>query len=241
MLYEELAKIQFSKQLYISGMRALNINDYEFLTGDWHVKETWHPDSELNSFHIMGKGKIALFDTNIYLGEEGVFEASEILQTMGVPIFSPKVYAATHARAIADKIIAEAFLAIKLNGSKLFRYISLHDFDDYMPEDTDKLRVYELLEKAIKLLPQEQSNHVKERLYQAKCKFENLTLEQKKIRNAWLIAQSNARQAFPEEVINACRKNSDSRLRRILNGETTIEEEEIDLLNKWHELNSSKE
>ena len=120
----------------------------------------------------MGKGKIALFDTNVYLGEEGVFEASEILRTMGIPIFSPTVYAAPHARAIADKIIAEAFLAIELNGSKLFRYISLHDFDDYMPEDTDKQRVYELLEKAIKLLPQEQSNHVKEWLYQAKCKFE---------------------------------------------------------------------
>ncbi|MEQ1074569.1 hypothetical protein [Acinetobacter pittii] len=186
----------------------------------------------------MGKGKIALFDTNVYLGEEGVFEASEIIRTMGIPIFSPTVYAATHARAIADKIIAEAFLAIKLNGSKLFRYISLHDFNDYMPEDTDKLRVYELLEKAIKLLPQEQSNHVKERLYQAKCKFENLTLEQKKIRSAWLIAQSNALQVFSEKVVNACRKNS--RLRRILNGETTIEEE-IDLLNKRQELNSTKE
>lgn len=74
MLYEELAKIQFSKQLYISGMRALNINDYEFLTGDWHVHETWHIDCELSSFHIMGKGKIALFDTNVYLGEEGIFE-----------------------------------------------------------------------------------------------------------------------------------------------------------------------
>lgn len=237
MLYEELAKIQFSKQLYISGMRALNINDYEFLTGDWHVKETWHPDSNLSSFHIMGKGKISLFDTNVYLGEVGVFEASEILQTMGVPTFSRTVYAATHARAIADKIIAEAFLAIELNGSKLFRYISLHDFDDYMPEDTDKQRVYELLEKAIKLLPQEQSNHVKEWLYQAKCKFENLTLEQKKIRSAWLIAQSNARQAFPEKVVNACRKNSNSRLRRILKGEKTVEEEESELLKKWQELN----
>ena len=166
---------------------------------------------------------------------------SNFSSPVGIPIFSPTVYAATHARAIADKIIAEAFLAIKLNGSKLFRYISLHDFNDYMPEDTDKLRVYELLEKAIKLLPQEQSNHVKDWLYQAKCKFENLTLKQKKIRSAWLIAQSNARQAFPEEVGNACRKNSDSRLRRLLNGETTIEEEEIDLLNKWHELNSNKE
>lgn len=237
MLYDELAKIQFSKQLYISGMRALNINDYEFLTGDWHVHETWHPDSNLSSFHIMGEGKIALFDTNVYLGEEGVFEASEILRTMGIPIFSPTVFAATHARAIADKIIAEAFLAIELNGSKLFRYISLHDFDDYMPEDTDKQRVYELLEKAIKLLPQEQSDHVKEWLYQAKCKFENLTLEQKKIRSAWLSAQANARQAFPEEVVNACRKNSNSRLRRILNGEKTVEEEESELLRKWQELN----
>jgi len=237
MLYDELAKIQFSKQLYISGMRALNINDYEFLTGDWHVYETWHPDSNLSSFHIMGEGKIALFDTNVYLGEEGVFEASETLRTMGIPIFSPTVFAATHARAIADKIIAEAFLAIELNGSKLFRYVSLHDFDDYMPEDTDKQRVYELLEKAIKLLPQEQSDHVKEWLYQAKCKFENLTLEQKKIRSAWLSAQANVRQAFPEEVVKACRKNSNSRLRRILNGQKTVEEEESELLKKWQELN----
>jgi len=35
----------------------------------------------------MGKGKIVLFDTNVYLGEEGVFEASEILRKMGIPIF----------------------------------------------------------------------------------------------------------------------------------------------------------
>ena len=240
MLYDELAKIQFSKQLYISGMRALNINDYEFLTGDWHVHETWHPDSNLSSFHIMGEGKIALFDTNVYLGEEGVFEASEILRTMGIPIFSPTVYAATHARAIADKIIAEAFLAIELNDRKLFRYISLNDLDDYMPEDNDKHRVYELLEKAIKLLPQEQSNPVKEWLHQAKSKFENLTIEQRKIKSAWLNAQSIARQSFPEEIINACKKKSNSRLRRILNAETTIEDEELDLLKKWYELNNIK-
>jgi len=68
--------------------------------------------------------------------------------------------------------------------------------------------------------------------------FENLTLEKKKIRSAWLISHSNARQVFPEKVVNACRKNS--RLRRILNGETTIEEE-IDLLNKRQELNITKE
>lgn len=240
MLYEELAKIQFSKQLYISGMRALNINDYEFLTGDWHIKDTWHSDSELSSFHIMGKGKIALLDTNVYLGEEGIFEASEILQTMGVPKFSPTVYAATHARAIADEVIAEAFLAIELKGSKLFRHISLNDLDDYMPEDSDKKRVYELLEKAIKLLPEEQSEHVKEWLYQAKCKFENLTIEQRSIQSAWFIAQSIAGQSFPEKIVNACRKNSNSRLRRILNGEKTIEEKELDLLKKWYELNSIK-
>ena len=69
--------------------------------------------------------------------------------------------------------------------------------------------------------------------------FENLTLEKKKIRSAWLISHSNARQVFPEKVVNACRKNSNSRLRRILNGETI--EEEIDLLNKRQELNITKE
>ena len=67
--------------------------------------------------------------------------------------------------------------------------------------------------------------------------FENLTLEKKKIRSAWLISHSNARQVFPEKVVNACRKNSNSRLRRILNGEKTVEEEESELLRKWQELN----
>ena len=81
-------KIQFSKQLYISGMRALNINDYEYFTGDWHVQETWHNCSNLSPFHIMGKGKFALMDTNLYLGEEGVFEASETLKTMGIQLTS---------------------------------------------------------------------------------------------------------------------------------------------------------
>lgn len=101
-------------------MRALNINDYEFLTDDQHVKEKWYSDSELSSFHIIGKDKIALLDTSLYIGEEGRFEASEILQTIGVPTFSPIVYAATYARAITDEIIAEAFLTIELMAVKLF-------------------------------------------------------------------------------------------------------------------------
>lgn len=236
MLYKKLKKIQFSKQLYISGMRALNINDYEYFTGDWHVQETWHNCSNLSPFHIMGKGKFALMDTNLYLGEEGVFEASETLKTMGIQKFSPVVYAATHSRAIADEIIVESFLAPEVNGSSLFKYFSLHDFDDYMPNEEDKKRVYVLIEKAIKLLPLKQSNHLRTWIDRAKNKFDNSNHVQRKISEAWLSAQSNVRQAFPENVVNRCRKNSDDRLRRLLNGETTIDIEEEILLKKWISL-----
>jgi hypothetical protein len=57
----------------------------------------------------MGKGKIALFDTNVYLGEEGVFEASEILRTMGIPIFSPTVYAAHMLEQLLIKLLQKHF------------------------------------------------------------------------------------------------------------------------------------
>ena len=169
-LFKELEAIPFSKDLYISGNRALNINDPIHHTGDWHTVEIWNPNAKLKDFHIMGKQSPALLNTNLYLGTDGVFDATHLLLEMGIPKFNDVVYASTHARAIADQVIAEAFFAKPLNGSKLFRFISLYDFDDYMPESTDKDRVYTLLEKAVLRLPEEQSLHVKAWLNKAKLK-----------------------------------------------------------------------
>lgn len=236
MLYEELAQIQFSKQQYISGMRALNINDYEHLTGDWHVNETWHEMSKLSPFHIMGKGKFCLIDTNLYLGEEGIFEATETLQEMGIPKFSSTVYAATHARAIADKVLIEAFLGNFFKQTKLFNGMTLFDFDNYMPSDEDKQRVYDLLEPSIALLPAEQASFVQIWLTAAKEMNSVNECEEQKIRTAWATAQAIVRQTCAPEEVESFIKRSNTRLERLIKRKTTIEQEESNLLKKWISL-----
>lgn len=159
-LYEELEKIPFSKNLYIAGLRALNILDMENATGDWHTYEAWHPDSQLKPRHIMGDRSPAWFNTIPFLGHIGIFEASEILSRMGVPKFADQVYAAEHRCTIADSVIAEAFTAKPFNGTKLFRFMQLTDFDDFMSDPEDKQKVYDLLEIALDKLPKAESEHV---------------------------------------------------------------------------------
>lgn len=99
-------------------------------------------------------------DTAPYLGDAGVFESSELFAKMGIPKFADTVYCASHARAIADLVIAEAFFATPYNGTKLFRKMQLTDFDDFMCTPSDKQRVYDLLERAIDRLPDAEAEHV---------------------------------------------------------------------------------
>ena len=42
---------------------------------------------------------------------------------------------------------------------------------------------------------------------------------------------------FSQEVIDACKPYEDARRQRILNGETTLEQEEAALMAEWRELN----
>lgn len=169
MLYEELSKFHYSPSLYISGFRALNTQDYEYHTGDWHNVETWfHPKSRIKRYNIVGIGQE--LDTVPYLGSVGVFESSEVFAKMGIPKFADTVYCATHARAIADLVIAEAFFATPYHGTKLFRKMQLTDFDDFMSTPADKQRVYDLLQIAIPKLPKAQSDHVSAWLRLAKDK-----------------------------------------------------------------------
>lgn len=110
MLYEELSKFQFSPSLYISGKRALNVLDSQNQTGDWHRYDAWHhPDAGIGLYQVVGKG--CQLDITPYLGDLGVFHANELVyEKMGLSNFGDTVYCATHARAIADLVIAEAFL-----------------------------------------------------------------------------------------------------------------------------------
>ena len=43
---------------------------------------------------------------------------------------------------------------------------------------------------------------------------------------------------FSQKVIDACREADEARQRRILNGETTFEQEDAALMEEWYKLNS---
>ncbi|MEN8383498.1 hypothetical protein [Acinetobacter radioresistens] len=43
---------------------------------------------------------------------------------------------------------------------------------------------------------------------------------------------------FSQDVIDACQADEDARRQRVLNGETTLEQEEAALMAEWRRLNS---
>lgn len=158
-LHQLLELIDFNSEHYISGMPALNIYDYEFNTGDWHTRTFWENTPFVRRFGIMGMGEE--HNTNAYLGNRGVFDASPVLKKMGVPIHKT-IYAANHARAIADMVICKA-----LNDNKPF-IPDMFSLDDFMPALEDKERVYAMLEYALDKLPRSAANRVQQYLKTAK-------------------------------------------------------------------------
>jgi hypothetical protein len=94
----------------------------------------------------------------------GVIDVTSILKQMGKPEFAPIVYAASHARAIADMVICNA-----LEG-KIFSSVTLQDLDDWMPSNEDKERVYSLLHIALNRLPESAAILVQQWLDAAKEK-----------------------------------------------------------------------
>jgi hypothetical protein len=161
MLYEILKQQTFTPQHYISGQKALNIYDLKYNTGDWHTVEAWHPQANILHFSLMGEGE--KYNTNPYLADRGIIDVTAVLKSMGNPEFAPVVYAASHARAIADMIICNA-----LDGK--LKSVTLQDFDDWMSTQEDKERVYALLRIAINNLPKSAAILVKQWLKAAEEK-----------------------------------------------------------------------
>ncbi len=127
-------------------MAALNLPSATG-TGDWHMFETFfRPKTHRSRCFVVGKGCEA--DTCDYLGGLGIFECSALLDELQIPYPAGPVYAATHARAIADLII----VSVITDGSPEF--VTL---DDWMPRDSDKQEVFDLLAIALpKLTPAQQ-------------------------------------------------------------------------------------
>ena len=143
-LKELIKQNPLSKFHYISGQKALNIYDFENKTGDWHFSAFWGGEEQkLKKFSLMGTGE--KFNTNPFLGDLGVFEASKNLALMGKN-FNCEIWAANHSRAISDIIICNALEEGEVN------FFTLYEFDAWFPTADDKQKVYFYLELALKKL-----------------------------------------------------------------------------------------
>jgi hypothetical protein len=122
---------------YLSGMAALNIPS-DSGTGDWHMIETFFkPTKVMARLFVAGVG--CADDTTPLLYDLGVFECSDVLDRHNIPHTSGPVFAASHARAIADMVLVVTLE----DGNPAFI-----DLDDWMPEREDKNKVFELLDIA---------------------------------------------------------------------------------------------
>jgi len=130
-----------SVQIYLGGMAALNLPSPAG-TGDWHMIQTYfRPRQKRSRSFVSGTG--CLTDTNSMLGDEGIYDCTEILDRLGIPYERRPVYAASHARAAADLVLD----AVMRGSSPGFVVL-----DDWMPRDTDKHQVFALLAKAVPCL-----------------------------------------------------------------------------------------
>ena len=85
------------------------------------------------------------------LGDAGVYDCTAILDDLGIPHESAVAYAANHARATSDLVLA----AVLQGESPDFIVL-----DDWMPRDSDKQQVFDLLAKALEHLTADQQNQV---------------------------------------------------------------------------------
>ena len=148
-----MIKIPATSRLhYLGGMAALNLPSPTG-TGDWHMEQTFFRSREKRSrSFISGAG--CPTDTTSILGDAGVYDCTAVLDELGIPHESAVAYAANHARATADLVLA----AVLRGESPDFVVL-----DDWMPRDSDKQQVFDLLSKALGHLSAEQQDKVLEK------------------------------------------------------------------------------
>lgn len=139
-----------SKLTYLGGMAALNLPSATG-TGDWHMEQTFfRPRKKFSRSFISGKG--CATDTLDMLGDSGIYDCTAVLKSLGIPHEGTNAFAANHARATADLVLD----AVMCGESPDFVVL-----DDWMPRDSDKHEVLELLHKAQKRLRVEQQSIIR--------------------------------------------------------------------------------
>jgi hypothetical protein len=130
---------------YLGGMAALNLPSPTG-TGDWHMEQTFFHSRETRSRSFIS-GVDCATDTTSILGDIGVYDCTDLLDDLRIPHAEGSVYAANHARAIADLVLS----AVLRDESPDFIRL-----DDWMPRDSDKQEVFDLLSIAFKQLRHKQ-------------------------------------------------------------------------------------
>lgn len=134
---------------YLGGMAALNLPSPTG-TGDWHMEQTFFRQREKRSrSFISGVG--CPTDTTPMLGDAGIYDCTAMLDELGIPHESAVAYAASHARACADLVLSAVMHDLPSD------FVTL---DDWMPRDSDKQQVFDLLAKALDYLTAEQKDKV---------------------------------------------------------------------------------
>ena len=135
---------------YIGGMAALNLPSPTG-TGDWHFVQTFERERKRRSrSFISGAG--CLTDTTGLLGDAGIYEASELLRVLGIKFEGGTAYAANHARACVDLVLAAVMRGLSPDFVRL---------DDWMPRESDKRAVYDLIDRALPRMDAMQAEAVK--------------------------------------------------------------------------------
>lgn len=130
---------------YIGGMAALNLPSTSG-TGDWHMEQTFFQQREKRSrSFISGIG--CATDTTALFGDVGIYDCTHIIADLNIPHESEPVFAASHARAIADLVTSSILRGVAPNNIQL---------DDWMPRDTDKQAVFDLLSMAVQHFTEDQ-------------------------------------------------------------------------------------
>ncbi len=170
---------------YIGGMAALNLPSSTG-TGDWHFVQTFERERQHRSrSFISGAG--CLTDTTGLLGDAGIYEASELLRTLGIKFEGDTAYAANHARACADLVLAAVMRGLSPDFVRL---------DDWMPRESDKQAVYDLIDRALPRMDAMQAEVV--RVWQGK---QGVALRMRADAMAALLCvKSIGREAMADEV-----------------------------------------
>ena len=124
---------------YVGGTAALNLPTGDGGTGDWHQEATFYqPRRNLSRSFISGVG--CLTDTSALLGRLGIVDCTDLVDRMKIAHKGSRVYAATHARAVADLVLSAALRGVSPD---------FIDLDDFMPRPEHKSAVLGLLEMAM--------------------------------------------------------------------------------------------